>query len=162
MVEKEDNELQLSRIDIKEAHKLWEMQVKAFAALYQKYQDTETSPAAETVERIMTRLQQPFTYYYWIQENGENVGAVRVVDKKENDTPKRISPIFILPQFQNQGLAQKAIRAVEELHGSSNWELDTILQEKGNCYLYEKMGYRPTGKTRVINDKMTLIFYKKD
>lgn len=50
MVEKEDNELQLSRIDIKEAHKLWEMQVKAFAALYQKYQDTETSPAAETVE----------------------------------------------------------------------------------------------------------------
>ena len=92
MVEKEDNELQLSRIDIKEAHKLWEMQVKAFAALYQKYQDTETSPAAETVERIMTRLQQPFTYYYWIQENGENVGAVRVVDKK--DAQKNFSDFY--------------------------------------------------------------------
>ena len=25
--------------------------------------------------------------------------------------------------------------------------LDTILQEKGNCYLYEKMGYRKAGKT---------------
>ncbi len=154
--------MNLCRIRLEDAQKLWAMQVKAFAALYQKYQDTETSPATETVERIVTRLQQPFTYYYFIQENGENVGAVRVVDKKENKTPKRISPIFILPQFQNQGLAQKAIRAVEELHGSSNWELDTILQEKGNCYLYEKIGYHPTGKTKVINDKMTLIFYKKD
>lgn len=59
-------------------------------------------------------------------------------------------------------MAQKAIRAVEELHGNSNWELDTILQEKANCYLYEKMGYYKTGKTEVINDKMTLVFYKKD
>ena len=87
---------------------------------------------------------------------------MRVVDKKDQNTPKRISPIFIMPQYRNHGIAQKAIRAVEELHGGSNWELDTILQEKTNCYLYEKMGYYKTGKTEVINDKMTLVFYKKD
>lgn len=39
--------------------------------------------------------------------------------------------------------------------------LDTILQEKGNCYLYEKMGYRKTGKTEKINDRLTLVFYEK-
>lgn len=138
------------------------MQVEAFYELYQKYQDTETSPATETVDRIVIRLQQPFTYYYYIQENGMNMGAVRVVDKKENDIPKRISPIFIMPQYRNQGIAQKAIHAVEEVHGSSNWELDTILQERGNCYLYEKMGYHQTGKTKIINDRMTLVFYKKE
>ena len=68
----------------------------------------------------------------------------------------------MLPQYQRLGIAQKAIRMVEALHGSSNWELSTILQEKVNCHLYEKMGYRQTGKTEVITDKMTLVFYKKD
>lgn len=154
--------MRLVRIDITDAHKLWEMQVEAFNDLYQRYQDTETSPAAENVDRIIMRLQQPFTYYYYIQENGENVGAVRVVDKREKGTLKRISPIFIMPEYRNHGIAQKAILAVEELHGSSDWELATILQEKGNCYLYEKMGYHQTGKTEIVNDKMTLVFYKKD
>lgn len=154
--------MKLIRIAIEDAHKLWEMQVEAFYELYQKYQDTETSPVTETVDRIVIRLQQPFTYYYYIQENGMNMGAVRVVDKKENDIPKRISPIFIMPQYRNQGIAQKSIHAVEEVHGSSNWELNTILQERGNCYLYEKMGYHQTGKTKIINDRMTLVFYKKE
>ena len=50
---------------------------------------------------------------------------------------------------------------MERIHGRYGWELDTILQEKGNCYLYEKMGYKATVKTEKINDKMTLVFYEK-
>lgn len=42
------------------------------------------------------------------------------------------------------------------------WELDTILQEKGNCYLYEKIGYTQTGKMKPINDKMTIVSYEKE
>lgn len=56
---------------------------------------------------------------------------------------------------------QKAIRLCEEMHGNENWELDTILQESKNCHLYEKMGYRQTGKTKVINERLTLTFYEK-
>lgn len=41
-------------------------------------------------------------------------------------------------------------------------KLDTILQEKGNRYLYEKLGYRQTGKTEQINDKMMIVYYEKD
>ena len=154
--------MNLIRIGIEDARKLWQMQTEAFQDLYKKYQDTENSPAAENIDKTIMRLQQPFTYYYFIQEFDENVGAVRVVDKGEKHTAKRISPIFVLPQYQRLGIAQKAIRMVEALHGSSNWELSTILQEKVNCRLYEKMGYRQTGKTEVITDKMTLVFYKKD
>ena len=47
------------------------------------------------------------------------------------------------------------------MHGNENWELDTILQESKNCHLYEKMGYRRTGKTEVINERLTLTFYEK-
>ena len=73
--------LNLIRIGIEDARKLWQMQTEAFQDLYKKYQDTENSPAAENIDKTIMRLQQPFTYYYFIQEFDENVGAVRVVDK---------------------------------------------------------------------------------
>ena len=69
--------------------------------------------------------------------------------------------IFILPEFQGKGIAQETIRLCEEMHGNGNWELDTILQESKNCHLYEKMGYRQTGKTEAINERLTLVFYEK-
>ena len=59
------------------------------------------------------------------------------------------------------GIAQKAIQEVEEIHGNDNWKLETILQEEKNCHLYEKMGYKKTGKTEKINEKLTLVFYEK-
>lgn len=108
------------------------------------------------------RLKQWFTYYYFIEVDGIKVGAIRVIDVKKPGKPKRISPVFILKQYRNKGYAQTAIKLVEEIHGSKNWELDTILQEKGNCHLYEKMGYRQTDKTEQLNDKLTLVFYRKE
>ena len=155
-------DLKLIRADVKDAKRLWQMQVEAFMDLYHRYQDTETSPAAEPLERMTERLKQPFTYYYYIRIDDIVVGAIRVIDRKEPDQSKRISPIFIMPPYRNKGIAQKAMLEAERIHGSSNWELETILQEAGNCHLYEKMGYRKTGKTTSINDKMTLVFYKKE
>jgi hypothetical protein len=64
-------------------------------------------------------------------------------------------------QHRNNGYAQKAMKLDEEIHGNSNWALDTILQEEGNCYLYEKMGYQKTKKSEKINDRMTLVFNRK-
>ena len=154
--------IDLVRIGISDEKKLWKMQVEAFEDLYKKYQDTETSPATEKVEKIIMRLEQPFTYYYYIVVDGIEVGAIRVVDEKEQGKPKRISPIFIMKKYRGKGYAQEAMRAVQVIHDACDWELDTILQEKGNCYLYEKMGYKQTGKTEVINEKLTLVFYKKD
>jgi len=150
----------LRLIDKKECEKLWRMQVEAFSDLLEKYRDYDISPANEPMSRIMERLEQPFTYYYFIMDGDTAVGAVRVVDMKDG-SPKRISPIFIMKEHRGKGFAKAAIRAVEELHGTDNWSLDTILQEEGNCCLYEKMGYRRTGDTQVINERMTLVFYEK-
>lgn len=155
-------ELQLIRIGPDEVEALWRMQVKSFSALYETYQDAETSPATETVDRIRQRLMQPFTRYYWIVAEAEKVGAIRVVDHGTPERAKRISPIFILPAFRNRGYAQEAIRLVEAIHGSTGWELDTILEEPGNCYLYEKLGYKRTGKLQPVNERMTLVFYRKE
>ena len=113
------------------------------------------------VLRVLVRLLQPFTYFYFMVVEENIVGAIRIVDKKDGSR-KKIAPLFVIPEYRGRGYAQQAIKEVENIHGEDNWELDTILQEKGNCYLYEKMGYQRTGQTRKINDKMTLVFYEKD
>lgn len=83
------------------------------------------------------------------------------MDNRSSSSYKRIPPIFILPEYRNQGFAQAAIRAVEAIHGQDMWELETILEEKLNCRLYEKMGFIQTDLTQKINGNMTLIVYKK-
>ena len=151
----------LLRADVEDAGEIHTMQVEAFGALLEKYQDFDTNPASESVEKVEMRLRQDVTYYYFICIGQQKVGAVRVVEQKERGRNKRISPIFILPEFRDRGIAQESIRLCEEMHGSENWELETILQEPGNCHLYEKMGYRKTGRTQGVNEKLTLVFYEK-
>ena len=153
--------IELIRASLKDAKEIWKMQVKSFKNLLDKYQDFETNPASETILNVEMRLKQNFPFFYFIFIDNKKVGAIRVVDYKEKNKNKRISPLFILPEYRNKGIAQSVIKICEEIHGNINWELSTILEEKGNCYLYEKLGYHPTGKIQVINDRLTLIFYHK-
>ena len=140
---------------------IWEMQVEAFSELLNKYQDYDMSPAAESLEKVMARYEQPWTTYFFISNGDENIGAIRIVDKKDGSR-KRISPIWIMPTYRNKGFAQAAIIAAEKMYGSNHWCLDTILQESGNLHLYEKMGYHRTGKIEKVNDRMDIVFYEKD
>ena len=140
---------------------IWEMQVEAFKSLLETYQDYDLSPAAEGIEKVMARFEQPWTKYFFIVADGTDVGAVRVVDMKDGSR-KRISPIFIMPDYRGRGYAQKAMLAIEDIYGADNWSLDTILQEKGNLHIYEKMGYHQTGKIEHINERMDIVFYEKD
>lgn len=140
---------------------IWKMQVEAFKSLLEVYQDYDMSPAAEGLDKVMARFEQPWTKYFFIEAEGKDVGAIRVVDKQDGSR-KRISPLWIMKEFRGRGYAQDAIRAVEDLYGKDNWCLDTILQEKGNCHLYEKMGYHKTGQIEHINERMDIVFYEKD
>ncbi|MBQ8201063.1 MAG: GNAT family N-acetyltransferase [Clostridia bacterium] len=150
----------LLRASLHDAETLCQMQRAAFAELLEKYQDFSTSPACETPEKVRQRLSMPATYFYFICVDGQNAGAIRIVDQ-HNEARKRISPLFIMPEYRGQGIAQAAIREAERIHGDTHWNLGTILQEPRNCHLYEKMGYHPTGDTRIINDRMTIVFYEK-
>lgn len=153
--------MQLVKADVKDCDKIWSMQIEAFTDLLEKYQDYETSPGNETKERVEARLLEDFTYFYYIFDGDDLVGAVRVIDKQDGSR-KRVSPIFIMKEFRNKGLAQKTFEEIEKIHGNDNWKLATILQEVGNCYLYEKLGYKKTGIIENINEKMDIVYYEKN
>ena len=140
---------------------IWNMQIEAFSGLLERYRDYGTNPGAEPFEKVLARFEQPWTVYYFILAGDRPVGVIRIVDKQDGSR-KRISPLWIMPEYRGKGYAQGAILAAEALHGSRHWSLDTILQEPGNLHLYEKMGYRQTGQIETINDRMDIVFYEKD
>ena len=153
-------QIELIRASMADAEEIWCMQRIAFAALLAKYEDYDTSPGNEPLEKIQWRMAQAATYFYFIRVDGKNAGAIRVVDNQD-ESLKRVSPLFVMPEYRGLGVAQSALRLAEGIHGSENWQLITILQEAGNCHLYEKMGYQQVSIAKVVNDKMTLVIYEK-
>lgn len=134
------------------------MQREAFQPLYEKYQD-EGSPFLESYVRAKARLVDHTVTTYWIWDGEVRAGSICVIRREEGAF--YLGRLFILPALQGRGLAQAAIRIAEELCGPGKWGVDTIAEEPGNCHLYEKMGYRPTGRLQPINERLTLIFYEK-
>lgn len=138
---------------------LYALQIACFRRLLEKYGDTDTNPGAEKPEKTAQRLAEPNSDYYFLRVGETNVGAVRVSDCGRL---VKLKQIYILPEYQGHGYAQQAIERAEKLYPEAErWELDTILQESKLCYLYEKMGYRKTGRVEPLKDGMDLVFYAK-
>lgn len=152
-------EIKLIQANLGDCPEIYNLQIKSFETLLKKYQDYDFSPGAEKIERTYERFNQSETDYWMISLNDKNIGAIRICNYGELCSLKQI---FILPEFQKNGYAQDAIRAVEDLYSNAlRWELDTILQEEKLCYLYEKMGYTKTGRVENIKEGMDLVYYAK-
>lgn len=152
--------ISLKKASIRDAEAIHGLQIASFLPLLRKYRDYETNPANEDVERVIDRLKQPHTTYYFIMLDSVEIGAIRIIYDDEVRRA-RISPMFIVPEHQGKGYGQDAMALVEGVVDAECWELETILQEEGNCYFYENMGYRRTGVTRELNDRMTIVSYEK-
>ena len=153
--------MKLEEVREDEIPQMYEMQIESFMPLYEKYHD-EGSPAIESIDRVRGRAARPNRKYYFIVKDGARVGAINI---GHNDPEEKkvafISPLFILPKYQNKGMGYVAIRkAFELLPEVTTWKLETILQEPANCHLYEKCGFVRVGEEKIINDNMTLIDYE--
>ena len=156
------NRVKLEEVREDEIPQLYEMQIASFMPLYEKYHD-EGSPAIESIDRVRGRAARPNRKYYFIVMDGARVGAINV---GHNDPEEKkvsfISPLFILPKYQNRGIGYIAIQKVFAMYPEVTiWKLDTILQEPANCHLYEKCGFVRVGEEKPVNEKMTLIDYER-
>ena len=152
------SKISLRKATAADAEELFELQRKVFQPLYEKYEDHETTPANQTFERFEERLKTGD--FFKITLENSLVGSVHVYPKSPGIM--RLHMINILDEFQGKGIAQQVMMRLEGLYPEANrWELDTIQEEKRNCYLYEKMGYVQTDEKWKVNDKMTLVHYVK-
>ncbi len=150
--------IKAKRTDLEIIHK---MQVESFLPSLEKYKDYEVSPACETLEHVLEKYNQVFTTYWLIKNQKDTVGAFRIVRFK--DKVYRISTIFILPSMQGRGIGQEVFNLIEkEYQDAERFVLDTILEEKRNCYFYEKLGYVKTGEIKKIKGGMNIVYYEKN
>ena len=87
-------EISLHKAVMEDCKKIHTMQIESFRELLEEYNDYETNPAAESIDRIEQRMAQDNTDYYFICLGSKNIGAIRI-GRLHNNTC-RISPMFIL------------------------------------------------------------------
>ena len=157
------NRVRLEEVRDEEIPLLHSMQVESFLPLYEKYRDAD-SPAIEPIEKLRARAAVVGRKDYFIVKDGARVGAINIGCRQapDGETKFFISPLFVLPAYQDQGIGFTAIQQAFALHPEARcWRLETIRQEPGNCHLYEKCGFVRTGDEQVINERMTLITYER-
>lgn len=143
-----------------DAELIHEYQVAAFQPLFDKYQDKDSNPANEPLSRTIARINRTDGGFYKIITEGEFAGAICLFSKEPGIY--WISPIFIHPSHQGKGIAQYVLKLIESMFSDARiWRLATLREERGNCYLYEKIGYQLTGKVQPLNERATLIYYEK-
>ena len=150
-------------IKFRESHidTVFEIQRATYKPLYEKYQDEQTNPYMESKETVLQKYTRTGTIGYVFVKENVIVGTVRITLHPKIKMG-RISALAVHPQYQGQGIAQQALLEIENINSDiQKWFLETIMQELGNCHLYEKIGYKKTGKTEVINENMTLVDYEK-
>lgn len=139
--------------------KIYDMQIKAFKPLLEKYGDYDTSPGSEDIKYILKWFDEPFCDIYIIVADETDIGAVIVFDFKK---VCELNRIYITKEYCGKGYAQQVIKQIEKMYPcAQEWGLETIMQERKLCYLYEKMGYQRADGIEHIKDNMDIVRYKK-
>ncbi len=150
--------VKLEAIKENEKKQAFKMHRKGFVPTFFKYYD-RINPIFESYKKFCSFYNYPNTYMFWIMLDTKPVGEIWINIK---DDTNRLARLFVLKKFQNSGIAQQAIKSAENLFfKNKRWRVDTIKEEKNNCHLYEKAGYRQIGNERKINKRMTIINYEK-
>ena len=136
------------------------IQRASFKAVYEKYQD-EYDPYLEDRERIKWKLVgRPNSYYYFVKEDEENIGFLRVQTNAEL-TKAWLGTAAILPPYQGKGYGSKGLSLLEkEFPTITQWDLCTVLQDAGMVAFYEKNGYHQT-HIEPEKEGMDMVYMKK-
>ena len=151
-------DINLSIVSDKDLKTVWEMQKIGFAQWEKKYHDGAITK--EPFKKLLERAKRPDVIYYFIMKNKDPIGVICV---RNINTAKRkqIAPIWIMPDYLNHGYGQKAIKLLEDIHGTTNWELKTGVKERRNLHFYEKLGYHKTDVIETVNNYLSVILLVK-
>ena len=149
--------LTITKTKAHEAPILLKIQQQAFAEDLKKYQDHETNPANEPIERLASKIELFFHYTIWY--GYEIIGGIDIRDLKQNRY--RLNRIFLANDYQNKGLGSRIMQLIEnEFPSAIEWHLDTPHLNTRNHYFYEKLGYKKLGEHQV-SEKLILFDYVK-
>ena len=156
--------IHLRRAALTDAEALHRMKHDAFWPLYERYHDAATSPAVELLGKVKRQLASTDTDWYLICCADEPVGGLRIArERTEEGLPCcRVSPLFVLPEHQGQGIARQALLQAFALYPEATlWRLSAVLQERRTCRLYESLCFRRTQTVPTATPGMDIVYYTR-
>lgn len=155
------NKITLELASTNELDEILKIQKSAFKKLFMKYHDLDTSPYNETIETILFRFNMRSSYYFFIMDENKKIGFIRILFNEKNNQA-RISPIAILPEYENKGYGKIAMTTIEnKFYKVKEWHLDTITQEKKLIGFYLNQGYQLMPEHKAIKEGMDISVFKK-
>lgn len=149
--------IELVEIKNSELLKAYRFHFEGFVNTFIKYRD-KTNPIFMPFGKLKKYYNNPDLSMYWIIFDDVKVGQIWIASNNEK---VKLARLFVLKKYQNKGIAQTAIKIAEKIYSDRQyWCLDTIKEEKNNCHLYEKLGYKATGEEHIVNKRMTIINYE--
>lgn len=100
--------------------------------------------------------------YFKIIFDNEVVGGLFAYWTDSSHKEMCLSTLYIAPRAQGKDLAQKAIKYLEDICVDvERCFLEVPELKLKYRHIYEKFGYKRTEETIVINERLTLLIYRK-
>jgi ribosomal protein S18 acetylase RimI-like enzyme len=139
-----------------DARQILQLQKLAYQSEAAIYDDYTIPPLLQSLEEMESDLQKKTV----LKETagGRINGSVRGYVQ---DGTGYIGRLIVHPDFQNQGLGTRLIKAIEEHLGQAErYELFTGYKSLRNLYLYRKLGYC-VFRSEIVNDRLTQVYLEK-
>ncbi len=149
-------ELTIDLAQLTDAPQILALQKLAYLSEAEINQDFTIPPLTQTLEEIEHEFQTQ-TVLKTIRD-GRIIGSVRAYLREGTCY---IGRLIVHPDFQNQGIGAKLLRALEEHFAQAKrYELFTGEKSERNLYFYQKWGYRIFRQEK-LTDKITVVFLEK-
>ena len=123
------------------------LQRAAYVTEAQAHQDLAMPPLTQTLGQLRAELAEPAVTAWGIRAGGRLVASVRV--RLTGSETAEVGRLVVAPDQQGQGLGSGLLRAAEDRlpPAVTAIRLFTGEHSHANLRLYERLGYRETGRT---------------
>jgi N-acetylglutamate synthase-like GNAT family acetyltransferase len=151
------DDMLIEQAQLTDAPEILALQKLAYLSEAEINQDFTIPPLTQTLEEIEHEFQTK-TVLKAIRD-GRIIGSVRAYLQEGTCY---IGRLIVHPDFQNQGIGAKLLRAIEECFAQARrYELFTGEKSERNMYFYQKWGYHIFRKED-LTDKVPLVFLEKE
>ena len=135
------------RLDVDDAGEILTLQRAAYVTEARAHGDLTMPPLTQTLDELRAELADPQVTAWGIREHGRLVASVRVC--QADRATAEVGRLVVAPDRQGSGLGTALLLAAEARlqAGVTVIRLFTGEHSDANLRLYQRLGYRETGRT---------------
>lgn len=139
------------RLGASDAGEILTLQRAAYVTEAQAHDDLSMPPLIQTLDQLRAELVEPAVTAWGVRENGRLVASVRV--RLTDSATAEVGRLVVAPDRQGSGLGTALLLAAEARlqNAVTTVRLFTGERSHANLRLYERLGYRETGRVPAGN-----------